>query len=542
MTILDRLFSRMGYTRKTATISNPPAWLLADADYEQYNVPSGQVFANQAQLMQRLSWVNIAIGTIARAAAVLDLNVLRMVGEETEDIPNHDFERLLWKPNPLQSRSEFLEASFSWRLLTGNCYWWLNRRGEDDQPAELWVIPSNKIAPVPDDKMYIKGYVYSPDGVYNIPLEPWEVVHFKTFHPLNPWVGLSPIEALAVISESDLNMQKWNLQLFGENAARLPGILAFASNINDSEWRKMKEDINDKASKRQIMMLRNVSSGGVNWIQASATQRDMEFLASRQATKEEIFNAFAPGLVGMLDKNATEANAKSAKATFAEYGLWPMLDATAQKITNDILPAYGDELRAEFDDPRVSDRAMELSEQQAAEKVMTIDELREAYYSLPPIAEVSEQPDDKRGVMLVAQINSSTPIGEPEPEPILPEAPVPPIVEMPDMTENEPEAEQEQETEEEAAMRADLERWKRKSLNAVKRGKAAAVDFESVSIPPEFREQITAGLAGAVTADDVRGVFGAITETAAPEFTDPLVALVNELKRANDLLEKHVTD
>ena len=308
MGIIDNLLARWGYQRKTQTVTNPPGWLLADANAERFNVPTGALFEAQAELMQRLSWVNIAVSLISRSAAVLDLNVLRMEGEETVDIPNHDFERLLWHPNPLQSRFEFLESTFAWRCLTGNCYWWLNRSSEKAEPSEIWIIPSNKIAPVPDDKMYLKGYVYDY-GAGTMALEPWEIVHFKSFHPLNPWVGLSPIEALAIIATADLEMQKWNLQLFGENAARLPGILAFASNINDSEWAKMKLDINDKASKRQIMMLRNTQSGGVQFIQAAVSQKDMEFLASRQATKEEIFNAFGPGLVAMLDKNATEANA-----------------------------------------------------------------------------------------------------------------------------------------------------------------------------------------------------------------------------------------
>ena len=50
----------------------------------------------------------------------------------------------------------------------------------------------------------------------------------------------------------------------------------------------------------------------------------------------------------------------------------------------------------------------------------------------------------------------------------------------------------------------DLQRWERKSLNALKRGKPADVPFESVSIPDDLMEKIRASLINATTAGDVR--------------------------------------
>jgi len=527
----------MGYS-KTNTVTNPAGWLLAQADSERYNVPSGALFEAQAELMQRLSWVNIAVSLISRSAAVLDLNVLKMEGEDTVDIPNHDFERLLWHPNPLQSRFEFLESSFAWRCLTGNSYWWLNRSSEKEQPSEIWIIPANKIAPVPDGKQYIKGYVYDPGDGQMIALEPWEIVHFKSFHPLNPWVGLSPIESIAIIATSDMEMQKWNLQLFGENAARLPGILAFASNINDSEWAKMKQDINDKASKRQIMMLRNTQSGGVQFIQAAVSQKDMEFLASRQATKEEIFNVFGPGLVAMLDKNATEANARSAKAVFTEYTLWPLLDSVAQKCTQDILPVYGEELRAMFDDPRVTDRVLELQDQAEYSKVHTLDEIREKYYGDPPLSEVSQLEADKRGVMLPAQISPTTPLeDEPEPEP----QPVPAQLQQPPEAMGEqsgeveaPETETEPDQDEET--KAELARWKRKALRLGIKRKVEAANFETDVISDATRHEIAEKIINAETTAELRAAF-AIDEQPI-KASDDFAAMLAEWHKTNDLLER----
>jgi len=53
----------------------------------------------------------------------------------------------------------------------------------------------------------------------------------------------------------------------------------------------------------------------------------------------------------------------------------------------------------------------------------------------------------------------------------------------------------------------DLERWQRKSLNALKRGNAAAVEFESDDIPPALAGAIRGQLEQAETPADVRRVF-----------------------------------
>jgi len=69
---------------------------------------------------------------------------------------------------------------------------------------------------------------------------------------------------------------------------------------------------------------------------------------------------------------------------FIELSLYPLLVGAAEKITNDMLPVYDrrspDSLIGAFDDIRPIDRDLVLREQQAEERVATIDEIREKYY------------------------------------------------------------------------------------------------------------------------------------------------------------------
>lgn len=403
MSFIDGLLARFGYIKAGAQ-------RLPDG-VTYWDMPDGTRSYSQEQLYAMLSWIHVAVNIVSETGAGATLSIKQRVGEETKDIKNHPFELLLQRPNELQSRFELLMGTFAYRRLTGNAYWWLNRSSENAEPAEIWLIPSHRIRPVPDGRMSVRGYLYMPeDGATEIPLERWEICHFKSFNPHNLYVGLSGIEALADTAIGDIAMRKWNTNYFSKENAKIPGFLAYADPVNDSDWERMKSDMRDNygGTKRQLMMLRNVGKGGVEWIATSMSQKDMEFLNGRTFNREEIYSVFAPGLSSMLAVNATEANSKTGKASLIELAVWPMLVQAAEKITNDLLPAYGENLVAEFDDIRMSDRAMDLAEQEAYAKSHTVDEIREKFYQDQPIG-------DERGKLLPVEVGKSTP-AKPEDE------------------------------------------------------------------------------------------------------------------------------
>lgn len=395
------LISRALYAIRAPRVRYPD-FALAAANAAQFGgIPETTLPTAQAELYQRLAWVYIAVTMVAQSCAVQPLSVLKLTGEDTEDVDNHEFERLLRRPNPIQSRFSLLFATFAYRVLTGNAYWWLNKASQTSVPDEIWLIPTNKIKPVPDGRLYIKSYEYDTGGGREpLQLPPEQIVHFRGWHNNNEFVGLSPVESFATDAIGDMAMSQWNANFFNKNNAKAAGALTFADLIPDVEWNRLKSEFKREygGTERQLMMLRGVGQGGVQWVQMSANQSDMEFLAGRQFNKELIYQVFGVP-AGLLDKNATEANAQAAKAVFSEYTLYPLLTEVAETITNGILPLYGDNLIAEFEDPRKADRLMYLQELQEYAKTHTLNEIRTEKYGDDPL-----NPDDPRGEMLIAEI------------------------------------------------------------------------------------------------------------------------------------------
>jgi HK97 family phage portal protein len=401
MSIRERLADWLLGPYKAGVVDSAPAWLRATADGQQFGLPDPTMPEAQSELYQRLSWVQTAVGIVASTASVEKLNVKQMRGEKADHVENHPFETLLRRPNPLMSRFEFLQATFGYLQLTGMAYWWLNTTSESAPPIELWAIPTHQIQPIPDGRMFVRGYKYNPGGGQKeIEIPAHEIVQFRRWHPLSWFTGLSPIEAVSTSAQGDLAMQKWNTNFFDKQHAKPEGALAFADPIPQAAWEGIRADITRRhgGTQRELMMLRNVGSGGVSWVQMGMSQKDMEFLQGRQFTKEEIFGVYAPGLSSILAINATEANSTAGKSTFQEFALWPQMVAVAEKISNDLMPLYGENLVAEFDDVRKTDTAIELAEQEAYARVHTINEVRQQWYEDEPL-------EDERGEMLAAEIS-----------------------------------------------------------------------------------------------------------------------------------------
>lgn len=479
-----------------------PRPILAQAQHASYNPPDASAYERQATLYQKLTWIATAIDTVAAVAALGVFSVKERKGEELEDIPNHDFELLLQNPNPAQSQYEFWRDYFSYRKLTGNAYVFLNRESKNDVPDELWIIPSHLIRPIPDGNSYIRGYLFEQNG-QRFPLETWQIMHDKSFNPHNPFIGLSPLESLAIIGVQDLAQQRYGAKTYDKDNAKIPGALAFADNINQTDWDTMRAEAKEQwggTNRSGPMWLRNVGAGGVQWLQMAMSPEQMQAIEMRNATKEEIWGKLCKGLASVLAINATEANALAGKAIMAEYEIWPMLVQAAQKTTKNILPAYADNLVGEFDDVRKADRLMDITEQQEYEKSHTVNEIRVEYYGDDTVdggdvpvefwrGKAKEQPADE-------QAQGANPFTQTNP--------------MDNQSTN-------------SEVQQEMKAWENFALKRL--GKAGGREFEPRAIAILDAARIRTALKSASTPDEVRSVFSP----------------ADELKRQNDLLERALT-
>lgn len=414
---------------------------------------------------ERSSWVYLAVTRIAEAGALVPLRVYTTDGEQKLGIMQHPFERLLDAPNPFTSRFELLEQTLGFLELTGSAYWFLCG---DQTPTEIWCLRPDRVAVVPDAQHHIKGYIYEIDG-QRIPLNPAEVVHFKRWNPISDFYGLSALSAARLAVEGDRAMAEWNRNTFGSDNAVPAGIINIKEYIPDADFERIKSEWRSSygGTQRRTAFLRG---GAVQWQNIGLSHTELDFLHGRKAHRDEILNLF--GLpVALISENATEANAKVAERLFIERTLYPKLVRLAQKITQEMLPFWGGRLVAEFDDIRPTDTQARLDEMRAAYPVLSINEIRERYFQLPPVVWGHQPPHSA---------SPATPEVDPQPDHLKASDPLlDPLDE--------------------------LAKWERFALKRA--GRPQNRPFEARALPQIIRFEVSARLMKARTPDDVRAVF-----------------------------------
>jgi hypothetical protein len=323
--------------------------------------------------------------------------------------------------------------------------------------------------------------------------------------------------------------------------------------VAQPEWDRIKQERDREwggTNRKGVSLMRGVGDA-LTLLQATTTQKEMEFLEGRAFTRSEIFGKLAPGLDSILAINATEANAIAGKSTLIEFGVWPVLDQLAQKFSSDVLPLYAENLEGTFDDMRQTNRILDMQEQEAFERSHTINEIRAEYYDEGPLCldesqekrleeevgvqeeqaemnvqalaqakpaavpakkpvkakDTSEKPTktlDPRGFLFPAQIGPATPLPGDTSKPAAPAMPPPPPMiqaegdAVPD--EQKPSGGAPAE-----AVKAELVAWERYAVNRF--GRKSVLGFEPRALPLFQVARIHTGLKAAATLDEVRDVF-----------------------------------
>lgn len=304
---------------------------------------AGNSREREMAVMGSVSTLFSVVDLLAESVSLVDWKLWRKsdsgMHEDRVEVTRHAALDLWNKPNPFMTRQEFTEA-FSQHLdLVGEA-WWLTYKGPVAFPLELWPVRPDRMEPVPHPTKYLSGYVYcGPEGE-RVPFQLDEVIFLRRPNPLDSYRGMGPVQSLLADLDSTRYSAEWNRNFFA-NSAEPGGIIEVPEVLDDTAFNQLRERWNEQhkgvANAHRVAILEHGK-----WIDRKFTQRDMQFVELRGASREIIREAYRiHGHMLGLTGDINLANARAADVTFARYLMVPRLERIKQALNNDLLPMFG---------------------------------------------------------------------------------------------------------------------------------------------------------------------------------------------------------
>lgn len=284
---------------------------------------------------------------------------------EAED---HPVLRLLARPNPCATSTDFLESLVVNLLLFGNAY--VEGAQVDGTLREIYCLRADRmsVAPGPDGWPAAYDYVFAGDRVrYEMRGEGVEpILHLKLAHPLDDHYGLPPLAAAHIAIDTHNAAGFWNKALL-DNAARPSGALVYGAGdgaqFTDTQFERLKSELEENFSGSANAGRPLLLDGGLDWKALSLSPKDMDFTEAKAAAAREIALCFGvPPLTLGLPGDNTHANYQEANRAFWRAAVIPMIARLQRAFEHWLQPAFPD-LRLDYD----IDRIDALSEERAAE-------------------------------------------------------------------------------------------------------------------------------------------------------------------------------
>lgn len=365
--IWDRLFKQAKEVRKIGFINNP------------WDTPTEM---NLSGLLKAYGSVYSLFGITNRiATGVSEVRWRLYKGSERSErsqIADHPILRLLDFANEFQAGQEIMELHSICSDCAGKVFWYLPRN-QFGLPAEIWILPPNRVKIVSSKTNFISGYVFQ-NGTDSVPISKDEIIYFPMPDPMNPYGGVSYAQAAAIELDSESYSGRWNRNFFF-NSARADAVLESEGTLTVEQFERLKEQWEKRHGGVGRAHKIAILEGGIKYKQTQVMPKDMDFAQLRKQTRENLLFTFGMPLSVMgITENVNRANAEAGDYTFGRWLIKPRLNRIKNKLNEQLLPKFptAKGMELDFDEvvPETLDQKISQAESGARSGILTINECR----------------------------------------------------------------------------------------------------------------------------------------------------------------------
>jgi HK97 family phage portal protein len=294
--------------------------------------------------------------------------------------------RLFDEPAPGLTYEALMHGTVADLDIYGNAYWLKMEQG----PERFIVpLPPLKVTPIGGNLIQSSTYrLQTTTGQQEF--DSSRIVHFRRYNPVDPRIGVSPLEPLRAILAEDAAATA-HRRGFWENFARLEGVLTSPTGLSDVAYERLRTDWQNLYSGADNAGKTAILEEGTDFKAISVTPKDAEFIEGRKQVLETVARAYniPVSLLGLTD-TATFASQEAFHTQLYVDTLGPWLKMLAGRIQREVVPWFTDDpdiyvefnveekLRGSFDQQANAVRAL------GGVPIFSVNELR-ARYNMPRI-------------------------------------------------------------------------------------------------------------------------------------------------------------
>ena len=302
-----------------------------------------------------MAWVSIAVDLIVKKITSQNWSFTDSEGQPIEK--RRIDESIIAPFQTVRSGASFmdsLEMIVINRLLSGNGYLLKfagTKNGQvKDVPDTFFPIPSDKITPcLSKDLFTLEHYELRLEDGTRTRLQPEQVVHFRQSSLYSPYVGVGNITKMRLIAEGEVAALEYMNEFLEKKAS--PSMVITDETVRSVEDHERIMDLirskyEGKANSGKVGYF---NGQGINVQQMSISQKDMQFLESREFDRQLTLSMFGVPLSVAGIPDANFATAKESRIAFLENTVNPILNELENTINTQHVWPLNENIKFQFD-------------------------------------------------------------------------------------------------------------------------------------------------------------------------------------------------
>lgn len=284
---------------------------------------------------ERGVWTFKSIELIAGHASRLPFQILT----DDDKVDSHPLLRVMnRRANPMETGKAFRKRLAAQLLLSKKGVFVEVTKSRAGRIARLDLLPPDRVRIIPDPGGdYVDYFEFTRyDGeVRNLP--PERVRWIREPHPLDPFSGVTPLEAAGLSVDLDQMARIYNTS-FMKRDGRPGGIVGVdADGLDDRELERIESRFKPGAEYAGQISVIGTGPGGMRYEDTATKPRDMAYETTSEKAKLEILAAFSvpESLIGNASGRNFD-NASQEELNFWQYPMIPFLDLIASAFLEDV--------------------------------------------------------------------------------------------------------------------------------------------------------------------------------------------------------------